>query len=222
MPAFERSFVEKHIGPAYSLTEVLFGLIMVLTVTLGAGVATGAEEGSAGTLLLAALGCNLAWGLIDGVMYVMDAMFNRGRAARIRSELNLAGERGALAIIARELNPRLADITTTEERARLYRAVLTLAARRPVTRTRLERGDIYGGIACVLLVFFTALPAAVPFVLVDDTRLALRVSNGLLVAMLFGVGYFWAGYTTASRVGAGLAMTFIGLILVGTAIALGG
>jgi hypothetical protein len=221
-PTLKRSFVEKFIAPASSLAEVFFGLIMVLTFTLGAGLAAGEGEDSARTLLVAALGCNLAWGIIDGAMYIMDAMFNRSRSARIRSLLRQSGESGALAIIAWELDPRLSDITTVDERARFYRSILTLAGRRPVTRTRLERSDVYGGIACAVLVFLTALPAAVPFMLIDNARLALRVSNGLLVAMLFGVGYFWARHTNANRVITGLAMMLVGVILVGAAMALGG
>ena len=217
-----RSFLDKYLEPSYSLTEVLFGLIMVLTVTLGVGLAERDEEGSVRVLLAAALGCNLAWGIIDGAMYVMDAMFNRSRAARIRSELARAGESVALGVIARELGPRLEEIATPDERARIYRAALTLAGRTPVTPTRIERSDIYGAMACMILVFVTALPAAVPFVLIDDPRLALRVSNGLLVAMLFGVGYFWARHTYANPVRTGLAMTLVGLTLVGAAMALGG
>ena len=73
-----------------------------------------------------------------------------------------------------------------------------------------------------MLVFLTALPAAVPFMLIDNARLALRVSNGLLVAMLFGVGYFWARHTNANRVITGLVMMLVGVILVAAAIALGG
>ncbi len=52
---------------------------MVLSVTLTAGLTV--AEGAAGVrqLLLAALGCNVAWGIIDGVMYVMNCMTHAGR-----------------------------------------------------------------------------------------------------------------------------------------------
>ena len=217
-----QSGIMKYIEPSDILAEVLFGLIMVLTITLGARLAMGEGEDSGRTLLIAALGCNLAWGIIDGAMYVMNAMFNRGRMARIFSELKRSGETGALAIIARELDPRLADITTDDERSRLYRSILAVAVRTPPTRTRLDRNDIYGGLVCAVLVFMTALPAAVPFMLIDDAYLALRVSNGVLLAMLFGLGYLWARHTNSHRVGTGLVMTLVGLILVGAAIPLGG
>jgi hypothetical protein len=211
----------KYLEPADILAEVLFGLIMVLTITLGARLAMG-EEGGDRELLIAALGCNLAWGLIDGAMYVMNAMFNRGRTARIVTELKRSGDSGALAIIARELDPRLLAITTVDERARLYRSVLHIAGRRAPRRTHLERDDLYAGAFCAALVFLTALPAAVPFMIIDDAVRALRVSNAILIAMLFAIGYFWARETNAHRVGAGLAMTLAGLTLVGAAMALGG
>ena len=215
------SLVFRYLEPAEILAEVLFGLIMVLTVTLGARLAMG-EEGGARELLIAALGCNLAWGIIDGAIYVMNVMFNRGRRARIFSELKRHGESGALAVIARELEPRLADLTTPDERARLYRSVLAIAVRTPAEPTRIEREDFAGGLVCAVLVFLTALPPVVPFMLIDDPLRALRVSNGILVAMLFGLGYFWAIETNANRIGTGLTMMFVGLALVLAAMALGG
>jgi hypothetical protein len=61
-------FVRQHLDPASQLSEILFGPIMVLTVTLTAGLSV--AEGKAGVrqLLIATIGCNLAWGIIDGVM----------------------------------------------------------------------------------------------------------------------------------------------------------
>ena len=65
-----KRFVPRYLDPASRLGEILFGLIMTLTVTLSAGLA--ADEGRAGVrqLLAAAIGCNLVWGIIDAVMYV--------------------------------------------------------------------------------------------------------------------------------------------------------
>ena len=64
--------------------EILFGLIMTLTFTLAAGIVI-EEEGREGAreMLIGILGCNLAWGIVDGVMYVMLALFERNRRRRI-------------------------------------------------------------------------------------------------------------------------------------------
>jgi len=47
--------------PVERLSEILFGLIMALTVTSAVSVAT-ADQMTIRTVLIAALGCNLAWG----------------------------------------------------------------------------------------------------------------------------------------------------------------
>ena len=46
------------------ISEVLFGLIMVLTFTCSFSIA-GSGRSEVRTMLLAALGCNVAWGIID-------------------------------------------------------------------------------------------------------------------------------------------------------------
>src|SRR6266403_3975020 len=64
--------------PLARVSEVLFGLIMVLTFT---GSLSVAEAGRADvrTMLIGALGCNLAWGIIDGVLYLMGCLAEKGR-----------------------------------------------------------------------------------------------------------------------------------------------
>ena len=52
-----------------------------------------------------------------------------------------------------------------------------------------------GGLASFWLVFLASLPAAIPFLFMDDARQALRVSNAILVLLLFFVGYRWSRYT---------------------------
>jgi VIT1/CCC1 family predicted Fe2+/Mn2+ transporter len=72
------------------------------------------------------------------------------------------------------------------------------------------------------LVFLSCLPAAAPFFVISEPTRALRVSNFLLVAMLFFVGWKWAEYAHTNRLVSGLAMMTIGLVLVGVAVLLGG
>jgi len=217
------AFVRRHLDPVDRLGEMLFGLIMVLTVTLGAGLATDPGEAGVRQLLIAALGCNLAWGLIDGGMYVLNAMFERGRKARLlRAVKSAPNEAAALAVIESELDPILERLSDRDDRARLYRGILRRLVDYVPTRTRLTKDEVYGGVACFVLVFVSALPAAVPFMLLRDPRLALRLSNLLLIGMLFLIGHRWAHYTNASPLRAGLSMVLIGGAMVCVAILLGG
>jgi hypothetical protein len=73
-----------------------------------------------------------------------------------------------------------------------------------------------------LLVVITSLPAAIPFMFMDDARLALRVSNAILLGLLFVTGYYWARYTLSKPWLVGFAFLAGGIVLVLAAIALGG
>ena len=215
----------RHLDPEESLGEILFGLIMVLTFTLGAGIAvrTGEGAGTARELLYAAIGCNIAWGIIDGALYVMGNIFERSRRIRlIRAIRSAPDEAAALAAIRSELEPDLESIAGAEDRDRLYRGVLASAVRSEPIRARVTRDDLLGAVAVFLLVFATALPAAAPFVLIGDPWLALRLSNALLVGLLFIVGHRWARYTNANPWLAGLGVMMLGVALVAVAIPLGG
>jgi hypothetical protein len=89
-------------------------------------------------------------------------------------------------------------------------------------RNRLTGDDVVAAIAVFWLVFLTALPAAVPFLLIQDPQLAMRASNAVLIGLLFYVGWRWAGYTGAGRWRTALFISLLGVALVLVAIPLGG
>lgn len=68
------SFIATHLDPANRFIEVVCGLIMVLTFTLVGSQLVSDDPSGAQKLLIAALGCNVAWGVIDGVMFVMNGL----------------------------------------------------------------------------------------------------------------------------------------------------
>ena len=86
----------------------------------------------------------------------------------------------------------------------------------------MTRDDVMGAIASFWLVFFASLPAAIPFVFIDDAFVALRVSNAILLGLLFWAGYRFARYTMAPPALTGLLFLLFGAALVAMAIALGG
>src|ERR1044072_2520074 len=59
--------MHRYLDPSDTLGEIMFGLIMTLTFTLGAGIII-EDEGREGAreLLVALIGCNIAWGLLAG------------------------------------------------------------------------------------------------------------------------------------------------------------
>jgi hypothetical protein len=70
------------LDPIDRISEVLFGLIMVLTFT--GSISIGSDgRAEIRELLWAALGCNLAWGIIDAVFYLMGIIFSRGHGLSV-------------------------------------------------------------------------------------------------------------------------------------------
>jgi VIT1/CCC1 family predicted Fe2+/Mn2+ transporter len=218
------SFINKYLDQATSLGEVLFGLIMTLTFTLGAGL-TIQQEGAEGAreLLIATIGCNIAWGVIDGIFFVLGQLFERGRRRRVMQLVRSASQDAdAAALVAGELDDIIAKVMTTEERTTLYRRIVAQVRIGELRPNPITRDDVMGGIASFCLVFFASLPAAIPFLLIGDAHLALRVSNAILLGLLFWAGYSWARYTTARPALTGLVFLLCGAGLVAMAIALGG
>src|SRR5687768_18227067 len=68
--------------PIERVSEVLFGLIMVLTFTGSLSVAEAGRE-DVRTMLIGALGCNLAWGIIDALLYLMGNLAEKGRNLKL-------------------------------------------------------------------------------------------------------------------------------------------
>lgn len=219
--------LQRYLEPADRLNEVLFGLIMVLTFTLTAGFAVGDGPQATRGLLIATIGCNIAWGLIDGAMYLTTCLLERSRSQRRLRALHAApDEATALAVVDDAVEDAVGGAVTAaatpEERAQLLALVRGAALRVPIGRLGLHREDVYGAIASALLVMLTSVPAALPFLVIDSPTRALRVSNLLLLGGLFAVGYQWGHYSFTNRWRAGFAFLVVGLALVGTAIALGG
>ncbi len=218
-----KPFVSKYLDPASRLGEILFGLIMVLTVTLTAGLTVAEGRQGVRQLLLAAIGCNLAWGIIDAVMYIMNCVTVRsGKMRLVRAVQSASNEQSALALIQEEIEPELQELLDSQQADALSRSVLKHLAQAKIATKALTKEDLYGAIACFWLVFVSCLPAAVPFFIFSQPHFALRISNFLLLVMLFLVGRKWAQYVGTNPIAAGSAMVTIGLILVGVAILLGG
>ena len=63
--------------PMERISDTLFGLILALTFICSLGVAT-AGNIKIQTMLIGALGCNLAWGIVDGGLYLLARINEQG------------------------------------------------------------------------------------------------------------------------------------------------
>ena len=208
------------LDPATRLGEILFGLIMVLTFTGSIHVATAGRE-EVRTMLLGALGCNLAWGIVDAVMYVMNHLIERTRVyADLRRLQAARGPEEADAVLASALPEGLAAVLGPAELGPMRERLRKLPP--PPDRAYPDAKIVREAFAVLLLVFCSTFPVAAPFLLFGDATTALRVSNGVALAMMFVAGCLVGKYAGTGAVSTGLGVTLIGLVLVGVATWLGG
>jgi VIT1/CCC1 family predicted Fe2+/Mn2+ transporter len=206
--------------PEERISEVLFGLIMVLTFTGSISVAESGRE-DIRTMLIAALGCNIAWGIIDGVLYLMGCLADEGRHLFTFHAVRRATDpQEAQRLIAGALPPAVASVIEPAELDALHRRLRELPE--PPARARLTKDHWLGALGVFLLVFLSTLPVAIPFIFMRDASAALRISNAIAVTMLFIAGYSFARVTGARRWIWGVSMVVLGAVLVALTMALGG
>ncbi|HUL79294.1 MAG TPA: VIT1/CCC1 transporter family protein [Vicinamibacteria bacterium] len=206
--------------PIDRVSEVLFGLIMVLTFT---GSLSAAEAGQAGirAMLVGALGCNLAWGIIDGVMYLMACLAEQGRDRRTWRAVRESKDRSdARQVVADALPPVLSSVLLPAELDAVSDRLRLLSE--PSPTTRLGREAWLGALAVFLWVFVSTLPVVIPFLLVGEGIRALRISNAVALGMLYLTGHALGRITGHRRWVMGLSTVAIGAVLVAMTIALGG
>lgn len=208
------------LAPIDRISEVLFGLIMVLTFTGAISVGTDARE-DVRELLWAALGCNLAWGLVDAIMYLMTLVIERGHAISVIQKIHSSRKtENSRQILKDELTPTLSTLIRDEELDHLVGKIKEIPE--PGMRLLLTKHDLKAGIQIFLLVFLCTLPIALPFAFIEELELAIRVSNGIALLMLFWGGYLLAQYAGFRKILTAVIYAGIGVVLVALTMALGG
>ena len=216
-----RTFVQTHLDPTERLGEAVFSLIMSLGF-IGACRLELAEADNR-AMLIGVFGCNLAWAIVDGVMYVFASLFKRGLRDRlIRNVAAASTEEDALSHVADEFDERIDSMTTPEERRQIYATLVQVARRTRTSPATLRRQDIFGGIAVSLLIVVSTLPVIAPFVFFQSPVVAMRVATTIALTLLFIVGCWWGRMVGANAWRIGSIVTGIGIVLVCITVALGG
>jgi len=228
-----RSFIQRYLDPTDSLLEIIYGVLIVMTFTLAfrafdastmpVVVTTSMLEQQVQRLFVAAFGCTIAWGIIDGVIYVLTSMAERAANQRLIGAVNAAPDADkATDIIAGELDEKLGPVSTDAARQALYDDIRQQVRVMQPLPQGLKRDDVFGAIGLVLAAIVATLPVVIPFLFVRDPFVAIRTSNLVAILMLFLVGYRWAKLAGGKPIRIGLLLAGIGVVIVLIAIPLGG
>lgn len=208
------------LDPIERSSEIMFGLIMALTFTCTISV-TSSTRADVRTMLAGALGCNIAWGLVDAAMFLLAQIVAREQRRSVTLGIASASPPEARRILLDNLPAGVDKVFNLSDLDRLVGAIKAMpySPRRAVPTA----ADLRGAIHIFLLVFLSTLPVALPFLFVKDVGIAVRTSNAIAVILLFLVGMGlgkhmqWKPYWVT-----GLIVALFGALLVAITIALGG
>jgi VIT1/CCC1 family predicted Fe2+/Mn2+ transporter len=216
----ENEVREPVLSPVDRVSEMLFGLFMALTF-VGAVSVAGAGSEEVRAMFAAALGCNLAWGLVDAVMYLVRTVTDRGRSLTlVRSVKAAADAETGRRLIERSLSRAAAGLVSSAEIEAIRQRIVAMSA--VPARPTLKRDDLLASLAIFLIVVASTFPVVLPFVFVQDAGAAKSLSRAIALAMLFFGGLALGRYAGYGGWKVGFMMAGLGTALVIAINALGG
>lgn len=225
------NFLTRTVAPLDIVVEAIYTVLIVMTFTMAVKILD--DSAHAGIpldaallsrLVVATLGCAVAWGLIDGVMYVFVSLAERAETTRLyRMIQNATSPEAGVRLAAEDLEDSIAIPLDDESRTSIEHLIVRNVAGKTPPAVRLRRADVLGAVYIFLIAVVIALPVIMPLHLIPDNAfVALRISNLVALIMLFILGYKWARYTGGVPWTTGSLLAAAGLVMVMIAIPLGG
>jgi VIT1/CCC1 family predicted Fe2+/Mn2+ transporter len=218
--------LKTYLSASDRLSEIIFGLIMAMTVIGASKVAlvSGDDTINGRVIIASALGCNLAWGLVDAIMYVFSGLVDRGKYMGIIAKIHqTTDENTAIAVIDRALDSELLDNLDTADRKQLCANLFKRLSVVEAKKARVIKDDIIGAIICFFFAFSTAFLLVIPFFLpVGNLLVKIWLSRIISFAMLFVIGYAYASHTNKGKVRTAVGMVVVGVVINIVIILLGG
>ena len=210
---------ERLLDPVDRISEILIGLIMAVTIVGSLSIAAAGKD-EVRTVLFAALGCNLAWGLVDAVMYLVRTATERARNLTLARRIQDSEPEAAHVLMKRALPDQISAITGPEEIEGMRRRLLALPRKNQRT---LGPRDFAEAAAVFLLVVIATFPVVLPFMLVADLASAMQYARAITLTMLFMAGVALGRHAGhAQPFWMGLSMAVFGAVLIVAVMALGG
>jgi hypothetical protein len=210
---------ERILGPVECVSEMLFGLFMAVTFVGAVSAATSGHE--IRSMFWAALGCNLAWGLVDAVMYLVRTLTERARTLSLALAVRNApdAETGRLHV-ERALSKIAARLISPTEIEAIRARIVALPSL--PERPSLHREDALAGVIIFLIVVAATFPVVLPFAFIADAGTAKIVSRISSLAMLFLGGLALGRYAGTGSLRIGFLMMGLGSAVIVAVMALGG
>jgi hypothetical protein len=179
-----------YLGRFWYSSEPMFGVIMVVCFTSVLRAFPNLAETILGTILLSALFCCIAWGLVDGIFYAWEAHYELDKKRKLQTQVQaLADPNRGRELVEDDLGDTIVDLMNDEDKEQIYQIV-----EKNVTGVDLGRVSIEEDIITVLIAFGLVVGSSIivilPFLLFSPVMTALKISNITGILLLFIMGYW--------------------------------
>jgi VIT1/CCC1 family predicted Fe2+/Mn2+ transporter len=218
-----RTSAERYLSPSERLSEVIFGIIMALTVTSSLRIALGTSSSARITIATTTLGNNLAWGIVDAVMYLLVIFFERHRERQLVEKIKRSKDKAtAIKAVRRDLKDTLVEVMPKTAREHVYEHIAEVLERSRPEKVKLTRKDFLGALWSFALVFSVAIPIVLPYLIFGTRAEMIYTSDIIAIGLLFLVGYVWAHYTNWNKFLTGIIFVLMGVVISVVTVLLGG
>lgn len=175
-------------------------------------------------MILVPLGATVAWGMIDGIMYVLLNLRERGKKSQLLSLIkSYKDENDTLSLLKNEMVSPLFDLLNKETQLNICHEIVNRLNEVTVEKPKgISKNDLRIVATTILIVTGAGIPLIIPFILLNDVLLAIRISQIIGLVMLFCIGYWWAKLASRHKVRSAIGLTLLGAAIVSLTQALHG
>ncbi len=212
-----------YLGRFWYSSEPMFGVIMVVCFTSVLRAFPNAAEKIVSTILISALFCCIAWGLVDGIFYAWEAHYELNKKKKLQAQIKAsnAPER-AREMVEGDLGDTIVDFMDDKDKEQIYQII-----EKNVSGVDLGRVSIRDDVITVLIAFGLVVGSSIiviiPFLLFSPIMTALIISNITGIFLLFFMGYWREeDKRVTKKLVTGGFTAFLAFIITIVTIALGG
>ena len=212
-----------YLGRFWYSSEPMFGVIMVVCFTSILRSYPNAAEEVIGTVLLSALFCCIAWGLVDGIFYAWEAHYELDRKRKLLSRVQAPSDpKEARELVKDHLGDTIVDLMEDKDKDQIYQIVEKNASRVDLGRVSIKE-DIVTVLMAFGLVVGSSIIVMIPFLVFSPVMTALIISNITGILLLFVMGYWREeDKRIAKKLITGGLTAFVALIITIVTVFLGG
>ncbi len=212
-----------YIGRYWASAEVMYAIIIAMTFTSTLRGTVAIVGTFYYTVVYSALFCCVAWGIADGSFYAWERNYNTRMENEIIEYSKSDNDEAAISLIREELDDTVLRNINENDREKLYQKLVEYLSETGIKRKPSTRDAFNIVLGTFLASSVAGLIVVAPFLLIDNVRTALNISNILGISLLFIIGYNRASERGLfAKVTLGFGTAIVGIIIAVITTLLGG